>query len=56
MLKIGRASSALFAYKFNWQTVLYTGYGDNRTFAELTDQLEKSARQVYAKISYAWQQ
>ena len=49
------SSSALFAYKLNWQTVLYAGYGDDRTFATVTDQLEPSARQVFAKISYAWQ-
>jgi len=49
------SSSALFAYKLNWQTVLYAGYGDDRTFATVTDQLEPSSRQVFAKISYAWQ-
>jgi hypothetical protein len=47
--------SALFAYKLNWQTVLYAGYGDNREFLERTDKLEPSARQLFAKISYAWQ-
>ncbi len=49
------SSSALFAYKLNWQTVLYAGYGDNRTFAELSDRLEKSSRQAFAKVSYALQ-
>ena len=34
------AASALFAYKLNWQTVLFVGYGDNRTFLEETDRLE----------------
>ena len=47
--------SALFAYKVNWQTVLYLGYGDTRTFAESTDELEKSGRQLFLKLSYAWQ-
>jgi uncharacterized protein DUF5916 len=52
----GFSSSALFAYKLNWQTVLYAGYGDSRTFTDLTGQLEPSSRQVFTKISYAWQQ
>lgn len=47
--------SALFAYKLNWQTVCYLGYGDNRTFTETTDQLEPSQRQAFAKVSYALQ-
>jgi hypothetical protein len=47
--------SALFAYKLDWQTVLYAGYGDNRAFAEATGDLEESGRQAFAKISYAWQ-
>jgi hypothetical protein len=47
--------SALFAYKLNWQTVLFVGYGDNRTFLEETDALERADRQFFAKISYAFQ-
>ena len=47
--------SALFAYKLNWQTLLYAGYGDDRAFAQATDRLEPSSRQVFAKVSYAWQ-
>jgi len=47
--------SSLFAYKLNWQTVFYLGYGDDRAFAEPTDQLERSSRQAFAKISYALQ-
>ena len=49
------AGSALFAYKLNWQTVLYAGYGDTRTFWEISDRLEPDSRQVFAKLSYAWQ-
>jgi hypothetical protein len=49
------AGSALFAYKLNWQTVLYAGYGDTRTFSEDSGALEPDSRQVFAKISYAWQ-
>jgi Domain of unknown function (DUF5916) len=48
-------SSALFAYKLNWQTVLYVGYGDERTFAAINQQLENSARGAFAKVSYALQ-
>ena len=48
-------SSALFAYKINWQTVLYAGYGDDRTFTDATGRLEPIARQVFAKVSYALQ-
>jgi hypothetical protein len=46
--------SALLAYKLNWQTVLYAGYGDNR---ELTDAstLAPSERQFFVKLSYAFQ-
>jgi hypothetical protein len=47
--------SALLAYKLNWQTVFYAGYGDQRGFAPVTDRLEPSGRQVFAKVSYALQ-
>jgi len=47
--------SGLFAYKINWQTVLYVGYGDERSFADTTDRLEPSSRQWFTKVSYAWQ-
>jgi hypothetical protein len=49
------AGSALFAYKLNWQTVLFVGYGDNRTFLEETDRLEREDRQFFLKLSYAFQ-
>jgi hypothetical protein len=48
--------SALFAYKINFQSVLYLGYGDERSFADVTGDLQPAARQAFAKISYAWQQ
>jgi Domain of unknown function (DUF5916) len=46
--------SALFAYKLNWQSVMFVGYGDDR---ELMDQrhLERLDRQVFVKLSYAFQ-
>jgi hypothetical protein len=47
--------SALVAYKLNWQTVVYAGYGDDRAYAPWTDRLERSGRQLFAKVSYALQ-
>jgi hypothetical protein len=46
--------SLLLAYKVNWQSVMYFGYGDDR---ELTDrrELERLDRQFFVKMSYAWQ-
>ena len=48
------AGSALFAYKINWQTVMFLGYGDNRTFTE-DDHYAKAGRQFFLKLSYAIQ-
>lgn len=47
--------SALFAYKLNWQTVLFLGYGDERALNERTDRLARSARELFLKVSYAFQ-
>ena len=47
------SGSAVFAYKLNWQTVLYVGYSDARVLDE-TDQLEPDERQAFVKISYAF--
>jgi hypothetical protein len=47
--------SALFAYKLNWQTLLYFGYGDDRLYADATGSLEPADRQLFLKLSYAWQ-
>ncbi len=47
------SASALFAYKLNWQTVLFLGYGDNRTLQD--EHLEKADRQLFLKVSYAFQ-
>ncbi len=48
------SASALLAYKINWQSVLFVGYGDDR---ELSDrhELEPSTRQFFVKVSYAFQ-
>jgi hypothetical protein len=48
------SGSALFAYKLNWQTVLFLGYGDERALSE-ADRLEPASRDLFFKISYAFQ-
>jgi Domain of unknown function (DUF5916) len=47
--------SLLLAYKFNWQSVLFLGYGDTRSYADRTSQLEPTGRQLFVKASYAFQ-
>jgi hypothetical protein len=49
-----RTLSALYAYKLNWQTVLYLGYGDLRELTQFNG-YAPSARQAFVKVSYAWQ-
>jgi hypothetical protein len=46
--------SVLFAYKLNWQSVLFIGYGDDRELST-AERLERSGRHVFVKISYAIQ-
>ena len=46
--------SALIAYKLNWQSVLFLGYGDERTI-DAAGELRRSARQFFLKASYAMQ-
>ena len=50
----GFEGSALFTYKVNWQTALYVGYGDERALDE-RDELHHTSRQLFAKVSYAFQ-
>jgi hypothetical protein len=50
----GFEGSALFTYKINWQTALYLGYGDERALDEGAT-LRRTSRQLFAKISYAFQ-
>jgi hypothetical protein len=45
----------LFAYKINWQSVVFLGYGDARELLAATDQLEPEAKQLFIKISRAFQ-
>lgn len=46
--------SALFAYKINWQSVMFVGYGDDRELSDLR-RLEQQDRQLFVKLSYAFQ-
>ena len=46
--------SALFAYKINWQSVMFVGYGDDREAVE-GDRLRPTGRQFFVKVSYAFQ-
>jgi hypothetical protein len=48
------SGSALLAYKLNWQSVLFVGYGDNRTLVAERS-LTPSDRQFFVKMSYAFQ-
>ena len=50
----GLTGSVLFAYKLNWQSVLYVGYGDNRVLIPQHG-FQPADRQVFLKISYAFQ-
>jgi len=45
----------LFAYKLNWQTLVYVGFGDWRESMAATGDLEPSNRQFFLKVSYAFQ-
>ena len=46
--------SLLFAYKINWQTVMFLGWGDTREIDD-TSTLQKKERQLFLKVSYAFQ-
>jgi hypothetical protein len=46
--------SLLLAYKLNWQSVLFVGYGDNRELTTEHD-LARLDRQFFVKMSYAFQ-
>ncbi len=51
----GRFSgSALVAYKINWQSVVFVGYGDDRERSE-RDVLEPASRSFFVKFAYAFQ-
>jgi hypothetical protein len=46
--------SALFAYRLNWQTAFFAGYGDDRALSP-TNELVRTGRQFFVKLSYAFQ-
>jgi hypothetical protein len=48
------SGSALFAYKINWQSVMFIGYGDDRTLDD-SRQLQRADRSIFVKLSYALQ-
>ena len=49
------ASQFLVAYKLNWQSVLYVGYGDLRDVTGAEGDFDLGSRQVFMKLSYAFQ-
>jgi len=58
------SGSLLLAYKVNWQSVMYIGYGDDRELTvspaplgspPLGHRLAPLDRQVFVKLSYAFQ-
>jgi hypothetical protein len=51
----GLSGQLLVAYKLNWQTVFYVGYGDLREVTGGEGDFEPSNRQLFAKLSYAFQ-
>ncbi|MEJ2422727.1 MAG: DUF5916 domain-containing protein, partial [Acidobacteriota bacterium] len=50
----GLQSSLLFSYRINWQSVLYVGYGDDRSYVPGSG-FQPAGRQLFFKISYAFQ-
>ncbi len=51
----GLSGQLLYAYKLNWQTVFYVGFGDLREVTGGEGDFEPSSRQFFAKVSYAFQ-
>jgi hypothetical protein len=48
------SASALVAYRLNWQSVVFLGYGDSRTLSD-EGGLPPERRQLFLKVSYAFQ-
>jgi hypothetical protein len=48
------SGSLLVAYKINWQSVLFLGYGDDRSLDDV-NRLQPVSRQFFVKLSYAFQ-
>jgi hypothetical protein len=49
------AGQLLYAYKVNWQTLLFVGYGDLRDVTADRGDFVKDSRQFFMKVSYAFQ-
>lgn len=49
------SGSLLFAYKLNWQSVMFLGYGDDRELSGDVRILAPLDRQFFLKLSYAFQ-
>src|SRR5205823_2033319 len=49
------STQLLYAYKVNWQSVLYVGYGDIRDVTGTEGDFDLGARQLFFKVSYALQ-
>ncbi len=50
----GLSGSLTFAYKLNWQTVLYLGYSGLEELEPERDTLEQASRDLFLKLSYAF--
>lgn len=48
------SGSALLAYKLNWESVMFVGYGDDRELSD-RNRLAPLDRQFFVKLSYAFQ-
>jgi hypothetical protein len=51
----GLTTSFLFAYKLNWQTLMFLGLGDERDVVLEDNSLHPFRRQFFLKLSYAFQ-
>jgi hypothetical protein len=49
------STQLLLAYKLNWQTVMYVGAGDLRAVTPAEGEFQQDNRQIFAKVSYAFQ-
>jgi len=49
------SSQLLFAYKVNWQTLVFVGYGDLREVMAEAGDFARGGRQFFMKVSYAFQ-
>ncbi len=50
-----RNGTLLVAYKVNWQSVLFVGYGNENEYSPDTNAIEPASRSFFLKLSYAFQ-